>query len=303
MINKKDFSKFGVGTFGIGGMMERDLSLSDNPQVEAIHYSLEKGLNYLDTSFLYAEGYANVLIKKALIGINRDKIFVNAKLGNVESVKDVEKQLDEYLSFFGFDYIDSFQIHAPSRIKTVGIEKVSEEIMKLIDKNKARFFSVSNFGPQNLSKAQKASGNKVFSLENDFSFDVRPCEDIGLLKYCKQNDILFIPYRPIRRTGVGLISNLNYPVVTNFAEKYGKTKIQILLNWYFWKENVMPIVKSAQKTHIDENLDSSNFSMTEAEYEVLDHFRIDNEKWSNIDWEYENTGGTKISGLSFVFES
>lgn len=302
MINKKDFKGFGIGTFGIGGMMEKDSSLDDHLQIDALKYSFEKVLNYLDTSFLYAEGHANEIIKKALSGVNKDDLFVNAKLGDVATLSDVEKQLDEYLSFFGFDYVDSFQIHSPSRIKPVGIEKVSEEIMKLVEKGKVRYFSISNCGLKNIEKAQKASGNKVFSVENDYSFDVRPCEDIGILDYCKSNDILFISYRPIRRKGIGTISNLDYPILADLASKYDKTKNQILVNWYAWKEGVLPIIKSTNKKHVDENLEALEFNMDDTDYETLDKFRIKNDKWDNIDWEYEGTGGTKISGLSFVFD-
>lgn len=302
MINKSDFSQFGIGTFGIGGFMEKNPSSDDRLQIDAIRYSLERGLNYLDISFLYAEGYTNELVRDALKGIDKDKLFVNAKLGNIESPQDIEKQLDEYLDFFDFDYIDSFQIHSPSRIKPVGIEKTTEAIMRLVDKQKTRYFSVSNFGPENLKKAQEASGHDVFSLENDYSFDVRPCEDIGLLDYCKQYDILFIPYRPIRREGRGLVSNLNYQILTEIAEKYQKSQNQILLNWYAWKEGVMSIVKSTNQRHIDENLASFDFKMTEAEYKKLDNFRIKNPAWEKIDWEYEGNGDTKISNLSFTLE-
>lgn len=303
MVYKKDLSKFGIGTFGVGGMMERDDSLEDRGQVRALRYSIENGLNYLDTSFLYAEGHANEIIKKALRDFDRNKIFINAKLGDVKNISEVERQLDEYLSFFSFDYVDSFQIHSPSRIKSVGIKKVSEEIVRLVEKGKTRFFSVSNFGPNNLKQAMKVSDNKVFSLENDYSFDVRPCEDVGLLDFCNQNNVLFIPYRPLRRPGPGLVSNVDYPLVAEMAKKYKKTKNQILVNWYAWKDNVMPIIKSTSVDHIDENMEALRFMMDEADYKELDAFRVKNEKWNDIDWEYEGTGGTKISGLSFVFES
>lgn len=155
MIKKSQFSHFGIGTFGIGGFMQRDATLDDKVQADAIRYSLERGLNYLDTSFVYAEGHANEIVRKALVGFDKDKIFINAKLGNVNELKDIERQLDNYLSFFNFDYIDSFQIHSPSRIKPVGIEKTAEEIMRLVEKGKSRYFSVSNFGPKNLTLAQK----------------------------------------------------------------------------------------------------------------------------------------------------
>lgn len=297
----KDFKGFGIGTFGIGGMMEKDSALIDEPQVDALKYSFENGLNYLDLSFLYASGHANEIIRKALIGVNRESLFINAKLGDIEKIEDVENQLDEYLSFFNFDYVDSLQIHSPSRIKAVGIEQVSGEIMRLIDEGKARHFSVSNMGPKNLRIAQAASGNSVFSLENDYSFDVRPCEDIGLLDYCNKNNILFIPYRPVRRKGAGLISNLDYPVVKALSDRYNMTNNQILINWYMWKKNVFPIIKSTTIKHIDENLAALEFQMELGDYQKLDKFRISNSAWENIDWEYEGTGGTKISGLSFVF--
>jgi diketogulonate reductase-like aldo/keto reductase len=301
MINKDDFTGFGIGTFGIGGMMEKDPSLDAKFQVDGLIHSFASGLNYLDLSFLYAKGYANELVRKALTGVDRDRLFINVKLGDIERIEDVEHQLDEYLAYFKLDYVDSLQIHSPSRIKAAGIERVSEEIVRLTRAGKARYFSVSNMGPKNLKKAQEASNNSVFSLENDYSFDVRPCEDIGLLDYCKANDILFIPYRPIRRNGVGLISNLDYPLVKELSNKYNMKSNQVLINWYKWKTNVFPIIKAATIKHIDENLKALEFQMDIEDYQKLDKFRIVNNAWKNIDWEYEGTGGTKISGLSFVF--
>ncbi len=301
MINKQDFSPIGIGTFGIGGFMEKDPATDAKSQVRGIRHSLEKGLNYLDLSFMYAEGYAVELVRHALQGFDREKIFINAKLGNIESIGDIEKQLDEYLGNFGFDHIDSLQIHSPSRIKVVGIEATSEEIARLTETPKLRFFSVSNFGPKNLELAQKASGNKVFSLENDYSFDVRPCEDIGLLDHCKKHDILFLPFRPVRREGVGLVSGMNYPILRELAEKYNKAETQIILNWYHSKGGVLPLVKSTNIQHIDENIASFQFELSEEDLKRLDTFRVKHPAWENIDWEYEGNGGTKISGLSFVF--
>lgn len=301
MINKQDFSPIGIGTFGIGGFMEKYPATDEKSQIKGIRHNLEKGLNYLDLSFMYAEGYTVELVRKALKGFDRDQIFINAKLGNIQNISDIETQLDEYLTFFGFDHIDSLQIHSPSRIKDVGIESTSEEIARLTETQKVRFFSVSNFGPKNLELAQKVSGERVFSLENDYSFDVRPCEEIGLLDHCKKHDILFIPYRPVRREGVGLVSGMSYPILRELAEKYDKTETQIILNWYHSRGSMMPLVKSTNTKHIDENLASFEFKMSAEDIKRLDTFRIKHPAWENIDWEYEGNGGTKISGLSFVF--
>lgn len=301
MINKTNISPIGIGTFGIGGLMKRDETREDQPQIDALRFAIDRGLNYIDVCVLYADGYANHLVKNALIGIDKDKIFVNAKLGNIESVGDIESQLDEYLQFFGFDYVDSFQIHSPSRTKPLGIEKVCQEILRLVDKQKVRYLSVSNFGPKNLELAMKASGNKVFSLENDYSFDVRPCEDVGLLDYCSRNEIMFIAYRPIRTTGFEGLSSFDHPIIHSLASKYDKTKFQILINWYAWKENVMPLISSGNVNHVKQNLKALEFDMEDADYKELDSFRLQRPEWDNIDWEYEGTGGTKISELSFVF--
>ena len=48
MINKKDFSSFGMGTWGIGGFAERDKNNDDEKQVKAMAYMFEKGVNYVE---------------------------------------------------------------------------------------------------------------------------------------------------------------------------------------------------------------------------------------------------------------
>jgi len=59
--------------------------------------------------------------------------------------------------------------------------------------------------------------------------------------------------------------------VLEMAKKYKKTPAQIALNWLISQEIVLPIPKSVEKNHIDENIDSIDFKISVSDIEKLDN--------------------------------
>jgi diketogulonate reductase-like aldo/keto reductase len=53
------------------------------------------------------------------------------------------------------------------------------------------------------------------------------------------------------------------------AQRYGKTPVQIALNWVIWRPNVITIPKAARKEHLEENAGAAGWRLTEEDYKRL----------------------------------
>ncbi len=73
---------------------------------------------------------------------------------------------------------------------------------------------------------------------------------------------------------------LEDPVVKELAEKYGRSKGQIILNWGLARGHVI-IPKSANKARQKENLESANFKMDQEDVDKLSKLSC-GERWCTI---------------------
>ena len=106
-------------------------------------------------------------------------------------------------------------------------------------------------------------------------------EDIGILDYCKEHNILFINYQPFRRNRT---ANHNYPLLVELANKYNKTQNQILLNYYVKEKSIIPITKANKIEHIKLNLKALDFEMDQQDYQRLNDFRCEEFDKLEVDW-------------------
>ena len=58
MIDKNNLSKIGIGTWGVGGFMKADPNGDNQEQVNSLIYTLNQGINFSETVFMYAQGKA-----------------------------------------------------------------------------------------------------------------------------------------------------------------------------------------------------------------------------------------------------
>ena len=78
MINKKDIFPIGIGTWGIGGFMEKDTNVDFAKQEKALTYMFDKGLNLVETNMWYSQGASVDILSKAFKNSSkkRDDIFI-----------------------------------------------------------------------------------------------------------------------------------------------------------------------------------------------------------------------------------
>lgn len=58
----------------------------------------------------------------------------------------------------------------------------------------------------------------------------------GLLKYCQDNDVLLMAWRPIQK---GILTQKGITVIDELCQKYHKTAAQIAINWLISQEFVL----------------------------------------------------------------
>lgn len=302
MIDKNSLSKIGIGTWGIGGFAEADPKNDDAKQIDALVYSLNKGISYVETVYMYAQGKAVDILSKALknSGVEREResVFITLSIyrKTVETPKDAENEVNKFIKQLNIGYIDSVQFTL-GVVNKFGLENTKELIERLIDQGKTRYTSLTNSNLEFLKKYRETFGDKLFSHEGVFNFEVRVNEEQGLTKYAKDNNILNVVYQPLRRNKTAL---RNWPLIVGLANKYGKTQNQIILNW-IGSKGFLPLVKSDKIEHIDENLGAFNFSTDSTDYEKLNGFKIDGYESPKIDW-YDTGDGVKIHQLANIFD-
>jgi len=301
MIDKNDFSKIGIGTWGIGGFMEDNNSNENNEkQIDSLIYSLNKGINYVETVYMYAQGKTVDLLSKSLkkSKVDREKVFITLSIyeQDASTIEEVENRINNFMKTFETNYIDNIQFPM-SFVNKLGIETIKKLIDRLINEGKIRFTSLTNSNLEFLKKYYQAFGNKLFAHENVFDFEIRENEKLGIIEYAKQNNILNVIFQPLRRNRT---ASRNWPLLVELSEKYGKTQNQIILNWIVSK-GFLPLVKSSTVKHIDENLASFDFQIEQDDLDRLNNFEIPNYTSPKIDW-FENGDGIKICQLPNVFD-
>lgn len=286
-MNKKDIFPIAIGTYGLGA--SRSESWEDNnnelvideEEMKSLIYSYEQGQNFIETSYIYAGGQTMKFISEFLKRVDRKKLFITVKIENfIEKVEDIEEQLDKYLNILGIDYADSILLHTPKASK-IPLEESYRELKRLVSIGKSRNVSASNLNIRELKMIVEELGIELFSFEGLYNLECKQNEDVGILDYCKEHNILFINYQPFRRNRT---ANHNYPLLVELANKYNKTQNQILLNYYVKEKNIIPITKANKQEHINLNLEALNFKMEQQDYQRLNDFRCEEFDKLEVDW-------------------
>ena len=215
----------------------------------AVESALRSGIRLIDT----ANGYMNESgtgrgIKKS--GVKREEIFLVTKLW--PTVYEKETAVDETLARLGTEYIDLLLLHQPAGNWKAGYRAME----KAYKEGKVKAIGLSNFPEELIREVLETAEIKPQIVQ----VEAHP--------YYPQNELKKL----LRETGMGMMAwyplghgdkNLvNEPVFTKLAEKYGKSKVQIILRWHVQSGNVV-FPGSKNPDHIRDNLDIFDFALTD----------------------------------------
>lgn len=287
-MNLKDIFPLGIGTFRID-LTQKEASMN------ALIESFKLGQNYIDTSHLYENGKVMEFIGEFIKKVGRDKLFITTKIEpTVEKITDIEEQLNKYLEIMNIDYVDCLMLHSVIFTKLPLIQTY-KEMNRMKELGKAKSIGLSNANLEQLKEVNERYPISIY--EGVYNLECKLNEDIGIINYCKDNDITFCAYQPLRRNRT---ANRNYPLLIELSKKYNKTQNQIILNWIIRKKKLNVLIKTTNSNRINENINSLNFEMDTEDYNRLDLFRA--EEFDNVVIDWEGKGGITVDQLANQFE-
>ncbi len=213
--------------------------------------ALEAGYRHLDTAALYGnEAEVGDAVKRS--GLDRDEVFVTSKIWH-NRLDDVEAALQESTERVGLGPLDLVLIHWPAPSSTQYVDAWAR-LLELKQDGAVREVGVSNFTVECLQRVIDATG--VAPPINQIELHPR-FQQAELRALHAEHGILTEAWSPLAR---GLSGVLTDPVITEIADRHGRTPAQVVLQWHVALGNVV-IPKSVTPERIRENLDVFGFEL------------------------------------------
>lgn len=289
----------GLGTNAVGGH-----NLFPNTDEEAgkqlVRTAIEKGINFLDTAFLYGPGRSEELIGEVVkesgkrgdlvIATKVSPKFVDNQMVTDNSPSFLREEAEKSLKRLQTDYIDLLYIHSPDQ-DTPKDEAVGE-LKKLKDEGKIRAIGVSNFSPDQLKEANKDGHVDVY--QGEYNLLNRSAEK-AFFPYVTEQNISFVPYFPLASglltgkfsketvpqdfraskpmfKGEAFEQNLaKVEKLRRMADAKGVEIAHLVLAWYLTRDVIDAIIPGAKRAEqFLNNLKTADVQLTNDEIQEID---------------------------------
>lgn len=249
----------GMGTWPMGGYRKKAEHNNDERDISALRFAIDSGITHLDTAEMYARGYAEELLGKAIVGYDRSRLFIGSKASreSLLSKEGVIEACKNSLTRVGTDYFDLYYLHW--RSKEAELEPQIRALEELYESGLIKNIAVSNFNTESLKEARSLCKYPIVANQVHYNLIFRGPERDELLTFCQNNDVLLVAYRPVE---LGKLANTGNPIMLDLADKYPEwTHAQIAISWLISQPNVVTIFGGSHKDFITENLKAANLTL------------------------------------------
>ncbi|MEH2178850.1 aldo/keto reductase [Nostoc sp.] len=273
-----------VSAIGLGGM---PMSISNRPpesqSIQVIHRALDLGITFIDTADSYCKDESDKhhnerLIHKALSSYKGDvsQVIVATKgglmrpngnwtnNGDPEHLRQTIRVSFEALG--NAKPIDVWQYHSPDTNYT--IEESLAPVKEAVEAGLIRFVGVSNFSVEQIKRARDVVD--IVSVQNQYSPWQRQPENDGVLKYCEQQELTFLPWSPFggRRRHQDL---QDISAIAKLAKEKGVSVYNIVLAWLRSKSPaILPIPGASKVSSIEDSTRAINVKLSDEEVQKID---------------------------------
>ncbi len=202
--------KFGMPETGDGARVNREMGL------QIMDKAFENGVTFWDTANRYNNSSGNservigewikanselrnsIIVASKLFGATDGATPNHCRLSRSNILESTYASLERLQT----DYIDVMFFHVPD--DGTSVEESLMAIEDLISQDLIRYFGVSNFTVDNLKEYAKYSDifrrSRVHVVQNRYDILYKESDDYkGVLDYCNENNISFIPWGPLRQ--------------------------------------------------------------------------------------------------------
>ena len=191
-----EVSAVGLGCNNFGRRLDVDGTRA------VVDAALDAGITLLDTADSYGSehGESERLLGEVLEG-RREQAVIATKFGwdqdgpvPAGSPDNVRRSAEASLGRLRTDFIDLLQYHRPD--PTTPIPETLGAMAELVDSGEVRRLGVSNFSADQLREAYDAVGDRLVSVQNEYSLLEREIE-AELVPECERLGIGILPYFPL----------------------------------------------------------------------------------------------------------
>nr|XP_043635145.1 probable aldo-keto reductase 4 [Erigeron canadensis]XP_043635146.1 probable aldo-keto reductase 4 [Erigeron canadensis]XP_043635147.1 probable aldo-keto reductase 4 [Erigeron canadensis] len=269
----------------------------EQDMIKIIHHAVNSGVTHLDTADYYGSNLNEILIGKALKGLERGRVQLATKFGIKSFEGDcdicgdpefVRASCEASLKRLDVDYIDLYYVH---RIDArVPIEITMGELKKLVEEGKIRYIGLSDASPSTIRRAHAI--HPITALQIEWSLWTRDQEE-EIIPTCRELGIGIVPYSPLgsgfftsgakffeglpdshfrkqwdsKFQGENLAHNSNlFKRISDVAQKKGCTPSQLALAWLLHQgPDVSPIPGTTKLEHLNQNIGALSVKLSPAD--------------------------------------
>ncbi|MFM0760313.1 aldo/keto reductase [Streptococcus suis] len=231
---------------------------------QVVEEAIRTGYRLIDTAQAYGnEEAVGRAIRNA--GVPREELFITTKLWISDmSYQGAKEAFATSMEKLSLDYLDLYLLHQPVG-DTFGAWRAVEE---LYQEGKIRAIGVSNFKSDQI--ANLALFNRVKPMVNQIElhvFNQKPEERA----YLASKDIQVQSWGAFAEGKFDVFTN---PVLTEIANKYGKSTAQVMLRFQL-QSGIVSLSKSANPERVRQNFDIFDFTLTEEDMTAIQGLNTD----------------------------
>ncbi len=272
--------------FPIGlGAMPLSISgkVSEDQAIATIHKALDLGVNLIDTADAYCQDESNKhhnekLICKALQHYSGDTSHVIVatkgglmrpngswtRNGDPNHLRQTIRESFEALG--GSKPIDLWQYHSPD--PNYSIEASMSAAKEAVDQGLIRYVGVSNFSVEQIKQARCVVD--VVSVQNQYNPWHRDPEFDGVLNYCENESLTFLPWSPLG--GMSRAKQLqNFDNIAHIASDRNVSVYSLILAWMLSRSaSIIPIPGASKPESIADSVSAAPVRLSESEIGAID---------------------------------
>ncbi len=193
-----------VSEYCIGGDNFGD-QIDESESLRIMNAAFERGVNFIDTANVYADGRSEIFIGKFMQGRRYDVVLAtkgNGRIGTGPNDRQVSRKyvmsaIDDSLRRLQTDYIDLYQIH--DFPPDVPVDEFVHAYSDVVQAGKARYIGIANLAGyqlvETLWQADKLGARRFDCLQARYSLLVRDAER-ELFPVCAEYGVGAITYSP-----------------------------------------------------------------------------------------------------------
>jgi pyridoxine 4-dehydrogenase len=254
-----------VARIGFGAMQLARPGMARDAALAVLRQAVGAGVNHIDAAHFY--GSTNALIRDALAPYPGDLVLVTkvgaarnaaGELVPAQRPQQLREQVEGNLATLGVEQVGVVNLRrldAQPGLIAAGDQKVDlddqlAELSALRAAGKIGAIGLSNVSAGQLRQSLPAG---IACVQNSYSVLNRSAEPV--LELCREHDIAWVPFFPLRSALAGRPRATSDPTVAAIAAGLGATPAQVALAWLLAHyHDTLLIAGTADPVHLAENI-------------------------------------------------